>query len=194
MSWFDTVHGLSVHLHTGILVVSLITALMCVVIRLITYMYPRWGLIRDIFTDWEFTKKIWDNRVPIFKAFDYTTIACITFGIIGLVIGMWTGGDRVVWDFTDWTIRAKLTFSIYAIVVYSIALTIRGVFRKSMWHTSGLIIIYGLTIGVGFFFVLLTGAVGGILTYNESIAGPLLKWLEDIGFLRLLGIYGPILT
>ncbi len=192
MAWYENIHGLSVHLHTGILVVSLITALMCVVIRLIIFLYPRWGLVRDIFTDWEFTKKIWDNRTPIFKAFDYTTLGCITFGIIGLVIGIWTGGNEINWDFTAWDMRAKLTFSVYALLVYGIALTIRGVFRNSMWRTPGLIVIYGLAIGFGFFFVFITGALGGLITYNESIAEPLLKWLQDIGFFNLFGITGPI--
>ncbi len=91
MGIFDNLHGLSVHLHTGILVLALITSLFSVIIRFIIYLYPRWNLIKDLFSDWTITKKIYDNKEPIFKAFDYSTIIFITLGVVGSLIGMWTG-------------------------------------------------------------------------------------------------------
>ncbi len=185
-----SIHGLSVHLHTGILVLGFMLALFTIIIRLIIFMYPRWGLIRAVFTDWDFTKKIWDNRMPIFKAMDYTTVFCIAAGVIGLFIGIYTGGDAVNWDFTNIVMKAKLVLSLYALELFGIALAIRLLFWNKMWRNAGLIIIYALAIGFGFFFIFLDGAVGGLYVYGESIAEPILKWLDDIGFFRLLGLGG----
>ncbi|NVM28745.1 MAG: hypothetical protein HWN65_07875 [Candidatus Helarchaeota archaeon] len=182
-----TIHGLSVHLHTGILVIALILALLCMVIRLITFLYPRWGLIRGIFTDWDFTKKIWNNRVSIFKAMDYATVACILAGVVGLFIGIYTGGVAINWDFSVGDVnRAKMILSLYALLFYGIALIIRII--PNMWRNPGLVVLYGLAIGFGFFFIFLDGAVGGIMVYGESIAEPILHWLNDLGFFNTLGV------
>ena len=185
-----SIHGLTVHLHTGILVIALILTLICILIRLITFMYPRWGLIRDLFTDWSITKKIWDHRGIVFKAFDYTTIICVALGLIGLLIGIYTGGEAVNWSFeaTEILNRAKLILSLYALIFFGLALLVRAI--PNMWRNPGLIVLYGLTIGIGFLFIFLDGAVGGIWVYHESIAEPMLHWLSDIGFFRLLGLDG----
>lgn len=180
-------HGLAVHLHTGILVLSLITVLVCVAIRLIIYLYPRWGLVKDIFSDWDFTKNIWEKRKSIFKAFDYATAVCIAFGLGGLVIGIITGGEATNWDFDAVEMRAKLIFSVYALLFYSIAFTLRVGFKK-MWDKAGLVAIYAITIFLGFFFIFIDAAVGGIMVYHESIAEGMLIWMEDIGFFRLFGL------
>lgn len=185
-----SIHGLTVHLHTGILVMALILALICMIIRLITFLYPRWGLIRGLFTDMDLTKKIWDKRSSIFKAFDYTTVICIALGVVGLVIGIYSGGEAVNWSFeeTDLVNRAKLILSLYALIFFGVALGIRAF--PNMWRNAGLVVLYGLAIGFGFFFIFLDGAVGGIMVYGESIAVPMLHWLEDIGFFRLFGLEG----
>lgn len=186
MVWYDNLHGISVHLHTGVLVVALFTVLFAMIVKLIMYMYPRWGLIRSIFTDWTFTKKIYNHRILVFKSLDYTTIFCIIFGIIGLGIGMITGGNYIGWDFLEPVNRAKLVLSSYALLFYFIALVIR-VFTK-MWKNPGYIVSYGLAIGFGFIFVFLAAALGGLITYEESIAKPILLWLDDIGFFRIFDI------
>lgn len=185
-----SIHGLTVHLHTGILVTALILTLICMIIKLLTFLYPRWGLIRDLFTDMTLTKKIWDKKNSIFRAFDYTTVICITLGVIGLVVGIYSGGEAVNWSFEagDIVNRAKLILSLYALIFFGLALLVRAI--PNMWRNAGLIVIYGLTIGFGFLFIFLDGAVGGIMVYDESIAVPMLHWLDDLGFFRLLGLDG----
>ena len=185
-----SIHGLTVHLHTGILVMALILTLICMIIRLLTFLYPRWGLIRDLFTDMTLTKKIWDKKNSIFRAFDYTTVICITLGVIGLVVGIYSGGEAVNWSFEagDIVNRAELILSLYALIFFGLALLVRVI--PNMWRNAGLVVIYGLTIGFGFLFIFLDGAVGGIMVYEESIAVPMLHWLDDLGFFRLLGLDG----
>lgn len=183
-----TIHGLSVHLHTGILVISLILFLLCMIVKLIEFLYPRWALVRDLFTDWELTRKIWDKREPIFKGLSNTLLICIILGIIGLVIGMSTGTFAVYGNFDDVVNKAKLILSLYALVFYGLALGVGVLLARNQWNNAGLIAIYGMTVGFGFFFVFLDGAVGGIMTYGDSIAIPILQWLDSLGFFEFFGL------
>ncbi|MFQ5885407.1 MAG: hypothetical protein ACE5IO_09955 [Thermoplasmata archaeon] len=161
------VHSVTIELHGGMLTL----AFACIAIKVVDILWGRFlgdkgGILRRILR----------------KASEYSTptiLLAAIGGVIGLLLSAYTGSSLMPFETISNSSIAlnKIMVTVFAVELWSILVVFNLIYKEKAWETRGRTLMMVLTGGLGYFFSITGGSIGGTMAGKVSIMEPLWEFL-----------------
>jgi hypothetical protein len=160
-------HSVTIELHGGMLTLAFI----CIAIKVL-----------DIFWGRFLGEKGGRLRRILAKASEYSTptiLLAAIGGVIGLLLSGYTGSQLVPADsFSTSPITLnKVMVTVFAVELWSVMILFNLAYREKAWEGKGRALFMVLSGGIGYFFSITGGSIGGTMAGKVSIMEPLWEFL-----------------